>query len=136
MKPSKRPARSPCASCPYRRDVPSGLWDASEYLKLPAYDGETWEQEPNLFMCHQRDGRVCAGWVGCHQHRGHARELLALRMLGTGVPIEAHSYVSPVPLFASGAEACAHGLRDIANPSRKARAMVARVTEKLKRSKP
>jgi uncharacterized protein DUF6283 len=29
-----RPRRRPCPSCPYRRDVPSGLWDTCEYDKL------------------------------------------------------------------------------------------------------
>lgn len=28
------PRKTPCASCPYRKDVPSGVWEASEYEKL------------------------------------------------------------------------------------------------------
>lgn len=34
---------------------------------------------------------------------------------------EAMDYVSPVPLFASGAEAAAHGMRDIDAPGARAR---------------
>ena len=47
-------AKVPCGSCPYRRDVPSGIWEQHEYDKLPEYDGQTWEQNPALFLCHQR----------------------------------------------------------------------------------
>lgn len=46
------PAPQPCASCPYRRDVPSGIWAAEEYAKLPAYDADTPFQPPHLFLCH------------------------------------------------------------------------------------
>jgi hypothetical protein len=123
------PARTPCGTCPYRRDVPSGIWAAEEYAKLPAYDGDVPEQAAagafGLFMCHQRDGHLCAGWVGCHDisHnlavRAHADEVDLDAVLG---------YESPVPLFASGAEAAEHGAREIAHPGqlaqRKARGLV------------
>ena len=60
------PARTPCATCPYRTDVPSGVWAPEEYAKLLAYDEETAYQPLSVFLCHQVDGRVCAGWAGCH----------------------------------------------------------------------
>ncbi|WP_336794377.1 DUF6283 family protein [Gordonia malaquae] len=50
------PAPRPCESCPYRRDVPSGVWAESEYEKLRAYDAPTGEQPVRLFLCHQYDG--------------------------------------------------------------------------------
>ena len=34
----------PCPTCPYRRNCPSGLWDASEYARLIDYDGEIGDQ--------------------------------------------------------------------------------------------
>ena len=37
--------------------------------------------------------------------------------------------VSPVPLFATGAEAAAHGMRDIAHPGRDAQAKATRLME-------
>ena len=129
------PAPNPCASCPYRRDVPSGIWHPEEYEKLPRYDAPTYEQPTGLFLCHQTgaddDGRrVCAGWVGCH-----GGELLGLRLgASTGAldpqDVDAtFAYESPVPLFASGAAAAAHGLREVETPS------VAAVTasEKIRR---
>lgn len=118
------PAKRPCGTCPYRRDVASGVWSAEEYAKLPPYDADTPFQPTALFQCHltERDGtvrRVCAGWAGCHD----GDNLLALRI---GVRIGAVTldtvqavidYHSPLPLFASGAEAAAHGLRDLTTPS-------------------
>ncbi|MEU3010209.1 DUF6283 family protein [Nocardia asteroides] len=128
------PAPRPCASCPYRRDVPSGVWDYAEYEKLRAYDGEMGEQPQGLFQCHQADGdspasRMCAGWVGCHG--GH--ELLALRLALIGGRIQpetfeaAERYVSPVALFGSGAEAADHGQAEIDRPGVQARRLIQKI---------
>jgi hypothetical protein len=38
---SAAPTKYPCPSCPYRKDVPSGVWAPEEYDKLPAYDNDT-----------------------------------------------------------------------------------------------
>ncbi|MBN6034084.1 DUF6283 family protein [Amycolatopsis sp. 195334CR] len=130
------PAPRPCISCPYRRDVPSGIWHAREYAKLPPYDADTGSQPSGLFQCHQNDGddlhrRICAGWAGCHD----GGELLALRLAvidGRIAPETAQAvvnYQSPVPLFDSGAEAAAHGLRDITTPASEA----LRAMEKIQR---
>lgn len=121
------PAPRPCASCPYRRDVPSGIWAVSEYAKLPAYDEPTHAQPVALFLCHQHDrdtrqARVCSGWAGCHD----GDHLLALRIAVVAGEISVETanrirdYVSPVPLFASGTEAAAHGVREIRAPGRDA----------------
>jgi hypothetical protein len=102
--------------------VPSGIWDATEYEKLARYDADTLSQPPGLFLCHltnrQNKERICAGWASCHD----GDELLALRLAvieGRISPETARitrDYRSPVPLFASGAEAAAHGMRDIEQP--------------------
>ncbi|QDP55246.1 MAG: hypothetical protein Tp170SUR191951_84 [Prokaryotic dsDNA virus sp.] len=113
-----RPSAAPCGSCPYRVDVPSGIWAREEYEKLTLYDGETWEQSPALFYCHQNDGHLCAGWAGCHD----TDELLALRL--NRVSHETFEYVSPVPLFGSGAEAASHGMAAIDCPDRHAVKMI------------
>lgn len=117
------PAPRPCGSCPYRRDVPSGVWDESEYAKLPEYDHpETAYQPPSAFHCHQQDGRLCAGWVAVHD----MQESLGFRLfatLGALTPEQVDAiidYETDVPLFASGAEAAAHGLREVEHPSAKA----------------
>jgi hypothetical protein len=123
------PARHPCASCPYRRDVASGVWSEEEYDKLPPYDGPTHEQPGTVFFCHQQNGRLCSGWVGCHD----MEESMGLRIaLLAGVLTQedfeaACDYTSPVPLFASGAEAAAHGMAELEDPGTKARRVVDKV---------
>lgn len=106
-----KPGKAPCGTCPYRTDVPAGIWDAREYEKLRAYDGETHEQVFKgtlaLFYCHQQDGHLCAGWVACHD----TEHLLALRV--NDVHPDTFDYKSPVPVFNSGAAAAAHGMSGI-----------------------
>jgi Family of unknown function (DUF6283) len=128
-----KPAPAPCGSCPYRRDVPSGVWSAEEYEKLPCFDGATHEQPMWVFMCHQQDGRLCAGWVGCHD----MSENLGLRLtagLGLLTPEDLEAvlaYETAVPLFDSGAEAAAHGLAALEQPDERA----IRQIEKLRRKR-
>lgn len=115
----------PCGSCPYRMDVPSGLWEQQEYDKLPAYDNPTWGQPLAPFMCHQRDGHLCGGWLACHG----PHELLSLR-LPRNIDPSVFDYTTEVSVFASGAAARAHGLRDIKRPKARARKMIAGLTRK------
>lgn len=127
------PAPRPCESCPYRRDVPSGVWAAEEYDKLPRYDDPTYAQPAGVFLCHQRDGRVCAGWAGCHD----GAHLLALRIAVRAGEMTVASYratvtySSPVPLFASGSEAAVHGKAGINQPGAPARRVIAKVSRRL-----
>ena len=125
-----RPAPRPCGSCPYRKDVPSGVWAEEEYDKLPPYDNDTPEQPFGLFFCHQQDGHLCAGWVGCHDMDHN----LAIRLHAGNMSDEdleaLATYESPVPLFESGAQACEHGKRDIDHPDDKTRRTITRLTRK------
>jgi hypothetical protein len=118
----KAPTR-PCGTCPYRRDVPSGVWDRTEYARLAEYDRETWEQPAALFMCHQRPDRLCAGWVGVHDmaHNLALRLASLNRRLMPEVLDAVFAFRSPVPLFRSGAQAARHGMREIRQPGRNAR---------------
>lgn len=130
------PAPRPCQSCPYRRDVPSGIWAHEEYEKLRAYDHDTGLQPTGLFQCHQNDAgsdarRMCAGWVGCHGY-----ELLALRLAFLAGRIDAATfeaaagYQSPVELFTSGAQAADHGQAELQEPGVKARAAVEKISRR------
>jgi hypothetical protein len=120
-------AKAPCKSCPYRRDVPSGVWAAEEYDKLPGYDGEIIDQLSGggtaLFLCHQQDGRLCAGWLACHG----PSNLLALRLNGARVAPEAWTYETNVPVFTSGSAACEHGKREIDDPGARAERVINRL---------
>lgn len=126
------PAPNPCGSCPYRRDVPSGVWSEEEYDKLPEFDEPTAFQPPAVFACHQQDGRLCAGWTACHD----MRESLGLRIASMAGVISAEAldeileYETPVPLFASGAEAAAHGLAEVLAPGEEACKVVAKLERK------
>ena len=129
----KPPAPRPCGSCPYRRDIPSGVWEAEEYEKLPGYDLPTAEQPPSVFLCHQQDGRLCAGWVGCHD----MDENLGLRFAAiTGKLTEEEidqvlDYQTDVALFESGAAAHAHGIAEVEEPGEKARQIARKLSKKL-----
>ena len=108
--------------------MPSGIWDESEYEKLIAYDGDTTEQAVKgalgVFHCHTSPDRICAGWAGCHD----MEESLAVRFNWRNLDVKRLlSYVSPVPLFASGREAAEHGMQDVAEPGPDARSLVGKI---------
>lgn len=126
------PAARPCGTCPYRRDVPSGVWHPSEYAKLPDYDQPTGDQPLGVFMCHQQDGRVCAGWAGCHDmtHTLAVRVGAAAGHLTTDTVNTLLDYTTPTPLFTSGTEAAEHGLADVNSPDHGARRAIDTLTRK------
>jgi hypothetical protein len=127
-----RPRIRPCSSCPYRRDVPSGVWSGQEYRRLGDYDGDTGEQGRKgafgVFACHQGDGQVCAGWAHIHGNE----DSLALRLARYADPpvdvAAVLAYRTVVPLWESGAEAAAHGLSELENPGVAAREACAKIT--------
>ena len=125
---------APCKSCPYRTDVPSGIWDQSEYDKLPGYDGEMWQQAHGVFLCHQKNGSLCSGWLACHG----PHNLLSLRMSAVirgDIDPSVFDYVTHVPVFSSGAEARAHGIAAIEQPTISAREMATRLRKKQRRAR-
>lgn len=127
-------APSPCLSCPYRRDVPPGVWSEDEYAKLPAYDEEHRDgQLPMLavFHCHQENATgvdtVCRGWLSVHRESPAAR----LAVLAGAVSVDELCAPTDVALWPSGAAAAEHGLSGVDDPPPEARALV----EKLLRSR-
>jgi len=122
---------NPCPSCPYRQGVPSGVWAAEEYERLRQYDGTIADQAmagaTAAFGCHQGDGQLCAGWVS---HREHPSDLLALRLAAIHGDVDESvwDYRTDVPLFASGAQAAAHGLAEVDAPGEDAAAAIAKIT--------
>jgi hypothetical protein len=134
--PIRPPAPHPCGSCPYRQDVPSGVWDEGEYDKLPEYDEPTGNQPIGVFMCHQADGRVCAGWAGCHD----MEENLAVRLsVATGrmddKTYEALlDYETPTPLWETGGEAASHGVENLFDPDEDAQRVMDKLRSKRERT--
>ena len=123
--------RSPCVSCPYRRDVPSGIWDTSEYDKIVPYDQPTSLQPTAVFMCHQADGALCRGWLDCH-----GQELLAIRLAANKGEVNTDAVMNAlvegpnVQVFESAADAAEHGRADIDAPDDEARRMVHKIMKK------
>lgn len=130
--PLQPPAPRPCQSCPYRRDVPSGIWAADQYDKLPGYDRDLPLQPAGMFLCHQTDGRICAGWVGCHDMRNN----LAVRMASLREDLDAETldavldYMTPVALFPSGTQAAEHGKRDLLVPDGRAQQAISKIVRR------
>lgn len=125
----------PCAACPYRKDAPAGIWDASEYEKLPAYDRETAMQPMGAFLCHDADREtvLCRGWAEVHGQQPPGRELLSLRLaVGMGLldPSALPVKCSGIPLHASGLAACNAGLKGVPRPGPAATKMVRKLLNK------
>lgn len=133
--PIKPPAKNPCGSCPYRRDVPSGIWSEEEYDKLPNYDLPTGDQPPNVFLCHQQNGRMCAGWTACHDMEENmgVRLAVSLDQMSVETLEAARDYTTNVPLFSTGAEAKAHGMANVEAPTRETRKAIAKLDARQKR---
>lgn len=126
-----KPRKNPCASCPYRKNVPSGVWDETEYSKLPRYDGEIHEQSSiAIFRCHQlAEDNICSGWLG---HRDEPDDLLAVRLglMRGDLDLSCLDYATDVPLFESGAAAAEHGMKQILDPGDDAVAVIRKITRK------
>lgn len=129
------PRKNPCASCPYRAHVPSGIWDEPEYAKLPAYDGEIHEQTSiAVFMCHQpAEGDVCSGWLG---HRRYPEDLLAVRLglIRGDLDRSCLEYSTDAPLFESGAAAAEHGMKQFLDPQEDALNVIRKIDRKRNES--
>jgi hypothetical protein len=126
--------RSPCVSCPYRRDVPSGIWTTEEYDKILPFDNDTFAQPPGLFMCHQADGSLCRGWLDCH-----SGGLLGVRLAAAKGEFDVDELKQAiiegpsVPVFSSAAEAARHGRKDIDEPGDEACRLMDKIEAKRQR---
>lgn len=117
----------PCHSCPYRQDVPSGVWDHDEYEKLRTYDAPTFAQPVGGFACHSTPQMYCNGWAIVHTSRGHENDLLALRFNPCEIPEPV------VPMFESGTAAADHGQREVETPSAQAHEHITLLTRQIER---
>jgi len=118
----------PCATCPYRKDVPSGIWHKTEYEKLREYDNL---ENPALalFLCHQSPDRACKGWV--------MQDCIAVRLAVIwGELNPATCFSEPkVPLYRTGNEAADAGERGISKPNKEARKAIDKLRKQRRRRK-
>lgn len=126
------PPLVPCGTCPYRKDVPSGIWNADEYRKLPNYDKETGQQPYGIFLCHQQNEHACSGWVAVHDMDKNLalRIAISLGHVSSETAEAIRDYKTSILLFETGTAAAIHGLRGIKRPSQKARRMIAQLVTK------
>lgn len=134
--PNLIPRDVPCPSCPYRRNCPSGVWDTSEYAKLPEYDNETFAQPVGVFMCHDANDKatMCRGWLDAHD-KHHS---LSLRLAAAIGSVDASVFDLPhsgIPTFASGREAAEHGMADIADPGDNAVRVINKLTRRRRKKR-
>lgn len=120
--------KNPCSSCPYRKDVPLGIWEAVEYEKLRAYDNNG---SFAAFLCHHStNGKetVCKGWLVVHV------ESVAVRLLVIkgAIPDESRYDIPTVPLYGSGNEAADAGEAGIKKPSGAAKEVMKKISKKRK----
>lgn len=115
---------APCATCPYRRDTPPGIWHPEEYQKLVGYDRGLTIPALAAFHCHQEmvTGKptVCRGWLAVHGDSPAVR----IAVIRGEIPAEEVDREITVPLYSSGKEACAAGLKGVRRPGKKAREAV------------
>lgn len=117
---------NPCDTCPYRRDTAPGIWDREEYDKLPQWDDPL--AMAGIFMCHNGDGQtVCRGWFEVHQENLHVRAA-EFRIKWSNK----NKKPTQIPLYSSGGEARAAGLRGIRKPGRKALAAIIKIVRRRK----
>jgi hypothetical protein len=119
----------PCSTCPYRTDTPAGIWDRSEYAKLPDYDGVPGALA--TFHCHQEHATsvptVCRGWLTVHAD-GIAVRLAIAR--GEVTPAQRDAPVN-VELYPSGVAAARAGLAGVDDPSSEAVSAMRRLSRRL-----
>lgn len=127
--------RAPCRTCPYRCDTPPGIWDASEYERLRAWDAPTAEQPAGVFLCHHttqfgEDATLCRGWLDTHGFEAlGVRLALASGRLDPAVLDEEPA----VAVYGSGSEAAAAGLSGVDEPSPQAQQASRRLERTVER---
>lgn len=115
---------NPCSTCPYRKDVPSGVWAREEYDKLPQWDDPM--NFAGTFLCHQADRKaICRGWAEVHGNNFNCRVAVSLAHNISEEP-------SRYPLYKSGAEARRAGIKALDKPSAKACAAISKIIAKRK----
>ncbi len=69
--------KSPCKTCPYRKDVPLRHWAIEEFKGL--LDSEK-EQFGRTYGCHKKDDTVCKGWLMNQDKRNFPSIMLRLSL--------------------------------------------------------
>ena len=121
--------RTPCVSCPYRKDVRLGFWEASHFVKLLEDDRDP--VKGALYLCHEggkkpREAQgFCIGWL--LQQRKKRIPSITLRLLlmkddnGSAWAQLDEATSGGAELYPSLEEMCTANLRAIASMARRRR---------------
>lgn len=116
----------PCASCPYRRSAPLGLWDRAEFENLLRND----HSFGRTFACHldgplpPEERTLCRGWLADQKRRGLPNLHLRVNLItdpAAGALYDALDEQDP-DLYASIEEMCDEN-RGRAFPARNVKAL-------------
>lgn len=96
--------KSPCSSCPYRKDAPLQLWDKYEFEKLLKEDKEMFG---GTYKCHKNNGSCCKGWLMNQDSRNFPNLNLRIQLSKHGIARQyLDSLKSKAPLFESIEKMC------------------------------
>jgi hypothetical protein len=127
--------RSPCVSCPYRKDARLGFWDASHFTKL--LQDEVDPLFGSMYLCHE-DGKkappargFCIGWLLLEQANGVPSIQLRLKLMADEQAREQFKALRPdgLELYGSVRQMCMDNLRAIGAPKRTTKKKKAKVSK-------
>jgi hypothetical protein len=117
MNPLNTP-KSPCKSCPYRKDAPLGHWDKEHFLSVINSNNDP--LNGCMFACHNhvkmdpKERGLCAGWLLDQKKHGVPSIRLRLAMFGdAGFATAINRVRSRVPMFKDAMAMVAANLRAI-----------------------
>lgn len=74
--------KSPCSSCPYRMDAPLAHWSKDHFQQLLEEDKDILGK---IYGCHQKDGKLCTGWLMDQDKRDFPNLNLRLDLINKGI---------------------------------------------------
>lgn len=69
---------TPCKSCPYRKDAKIAFWSIDEFENLLQKEDDYFGA---AYMCHQKNGSICVGFLMNQLDRGTPSIALRLAMI-------------------------------------------------------
>jgi hypothetical protein len=104
--------RTPCGSCPYRKDAPIALWHREEYESVFRSETTTDPLDGTIYGCHatlRKEPQVCAGWLLDQQRRGVPSIRLRLALMRNDAAVAALEAVNDGghQMYDSALEMCA-----------------------------
>lgn len=108
---------SPCKSCPYRKDAKLAFWSIEEFEHLLEAEADPLGA---VYMCHQKNGSACIGWLMNQDERDLPSIALRLALLKHNVIGEyLDSLYCESEMFESVREMCVANFPELAGGLRR-----------------